>query len=99
MKAVALSRESAPSLCDVRLPPPLPPSGRDLLVRVEAVSVNPVDGKQRAATDPATLATPRVLGWDAAGVVEAIGDEASLFASGDEVYYAGDVTPVSYTHL
>ncbi|MEE9887908.1 MAG: zinc-binding alcohol dehydrogenase family protein [Stenotrophomonas geniculata] len=92
MKAVALSRESAPALCDIHLPPPLPPRGRDLLVRVEAVSVNPVDGKQRASTDPATLQAPRVLGWDAAGVVEAIGDEASLFASGDEVFYAGDVT-------
>ncbi len=53
MKAVALSRESAPALCDIRLPP-LPPRGRDLLVRVEAISVNPVDGKQRASTDPAT---------------------------------------------
>jgi NADPH2:quinone reductase len=92
MKAVALSREYAPALRDVLLPPPLPPRGRDLLVRIEAVSVNPVDGKQRAATDPATLEVPRVLGWDAAGVVEAIGDEASLFASGDEVYFAGDVT-------
>ena len=92
MKAVALSRESAPALRDVQLPPPLPPRGRDLLIRVEAISVNPVDGKQRAATDPATLEAPRVLGWDASGVVEAIGEEASLFASGDEVYYAGDVT-------
>ncbi|WP_146257773.1 alcohol dehydrogenase catalytic domain-containing protein, partial [Stenotrophomonas maltophilia] len=92
MKAVALSREYAPALRDVLLPPPLPPRGRDLLVRIEAVSVNPVDAKQRAATDPAALETPRVLGWDAAGVVEAIGDEASLFASGDEVYFAGDVT-------
>ncbi|WP_108323708.1 zinc-binding alcohol dehydrogenase family protein [Stenotrophomonas maltophilia] len=80
------------ALCDIHLPPPLPPGGRDLLIRVEAVSVNPVDGKQRAATDPATLEAPRVLGWDAAGVVEAIGEDASLFASGDEVYYAGDVT-------
>ena len=44
MKAVALSREYAPALRDVLLPPPLPPRGRDLLVRIEAVSVNPVDG-------------------------------------------------------
>jgi len=92
MNAVALCRESAPALSDVQLPPPLPPRGRDLLVRVHAVSVNPVDVKQRAATTAAMLQVPRVLGWDAAGVVEAIGDEVSLFASGDEVYYAGDVT-------
>ncbi|AWH35071.1 zinc-binding alcohol dehydrogenase family protein [Stenotrophomonas sp. SAU14A_NAIMI4_8] len=92
MKAVALCRESLPALQDVQLPPPLPPRGRDLLVRVQAISVNPVDAKQRAATTDAMLDRPRVLGWDAAGVVEAIGEEASLFASGDEVYYAGDVT-------
>lgn len=91
MKAVALSPESAPELRDLLLPPPLPPRGRDLLVRVQAVSVNPVDGKQRLATAAAGLDAPRVLGWDAAGVVEAIGDEVSLFASGDEVYYAGDI--------
>ncbi|MDT9581784.1 zinc-binding alcohol dehydrogenase family protein [Stenotrophomonas indicatrix] len=92
MKAVALCRDSAPALRDLVLPPPQPPRGRDLLIRVEALSVNPVDGKLRAATPAASLDTPRILGWDAAGVVEAMGEEASLFASGDEVYYAGDVT-------
>ena len=92
MKAVALCRESAPALRDLVLPPPQPPRGRDLLIRVEALSVNPVDGKLRAGTSAASLDTPRILGWDAAGVVEAMGEEASLFASGDEVYYAGDVT-------
>lgn len=92
MKAVALCRESAPALRDLVLPPPSPPRGRDLLIRVEALSVNPVDGKLRAGTSAASLETPRILGWDAAGVVEAMGEEASLFASGDEVYYAGDVT-------
>ncbi|MEG0186357.1 MAG: zinc-binding alcohol dehydrogenase family protein [Stenotrophomonas sp.] len=88
MKAVALCRESTPVLRDIELPPPAAPRNRDLLIRIHAVSVNPVDAKQRAtATD-----TPRILGWDAAGVVEAIGDEVTLFASGDEVYYAGDIT-------
>jgi alcohol dehydrogenase len=72
---------------DVELPKPAP-AGRDLLVRVEAISVNPVDYKQRKASS----GTPRVLGWDAAGTVEAAGPEATLFKSGDEVYYAGDVT-------
>jgi zinc-binding alcohol dehydrogenase family protein len=78
----------AHTFADIELPKPSP-TGRDLLVKVEAVSVNPVDYKQRAAT-PGTQ--PRVLGWDAAGTVEAAGSEASLFKPGDAVYYAGDVT-------
>ena len=72
---------------DVELPKPAP-AGHDLLVRVEAVSVNPVDYKQRKMDAPA----PRVLGWDAAGTVEAVGSEVTLFKPGDAVYYAGDVT-------
>ena len=72
---------------DVELPRPAA-TGRDLLVKVEAISVNPVDTKQRKMESPA----PRVLGWDAAGTVEAVGPEVSLFKPGDAVYYAGDVT-------
>lgn len=75
------------SLVDLDLPAPRP-GARDLLVRVEAVSVNPVDAKVRAgATPPAGEA--RVLGWDAAGVVEAVGSDAHLFKPGDAVFYAG----------
>ena len=68
------------------------PSGHDLLVKVRAVSVNPVDYKvrQNSAKDR-TLDSPKVLGWDAVGVVEEIGDQVSLFAIGDAVYYAGDI--------
>ena len=62
MKAVALCRDSAPALRDLVVPPPQPPRGRDLLIRVEALSVNPVDGKLRAATPAASLDTPRILG-------------------------------------
>jgi zinc-binding alcohol dehydrogenase family protein len=72
---------------DIELPKPSP-AGHDLLVRVEAVSVNPVDYKQRKQT----TAAARVLGWDAAGIVESVGGEVSLFKPGDEVFYAGDVT-------
>jgi zinc-binding alcohol dehydrogenase family protein len=94
MKAVALTRylpiTDPASLVDVTLPDPAP-SGHDLLVRVEAVSVNPVDTKQRAP-NPKVESTPRVLGWDAAGTVAAVGPEVTLFKPGDEVYYAGDVT-------
>jgi alcohol dehydrogenase len=72
---------------EIELPKPAP-AGRDLLVKVEAISVNPVDYKQRKVDSP----TPRVLGWDAAGTVEAAGPEVTLFKPGDAVYYAGDVT-------
>src|SRR5512138_394295 len=87
MKAVAHTGTDLASLVDLELPRPTP-AGRDLLVKIEAVSVNPVDTKQRKAGS----ATPRVLGWDAAGTVAAVGSEATLFKPGDAVYYAGDVT-------
>ena len=64
---------------------------RDLIVAVEAISVNPVDCKQRMAK-PRDAGTPRVLGYDAAGVVQAVGTGVTLFKPGDRVFYAGDVT-------
>ncbi|UXI70063.1 zinc-binding alcohol dehydrogenase family protein [Tahibacter amnicola] len=94
MRAVGLNRylpiTEPDSLVDLELPVPQP-TGTDLLVRVQAISVNPVDVKVRAPkalVEPA----PRVLGWDAAGVVEAVGDSVTLFRPGDAVYYAGDIT-------
>ena len=69
------------------------PSGRDLLVRVKAVSVNPVDFKIRQnAAKSSVLDTPKILGWDAVGVVEEVGMDVTLFKVGDEVFYAGDIT-------
>lgn len=65
------------------------PSGRDLLVRVEAVSVNPVDTKVRRNAAPQHGF--RVLGFDAAGVVEAVGEAVTLFKPGDRVWYAGSI--------
>ena len=97
MKAVAFSRhlpiDDPEALQDIVLPRPQP-GPRDLLVRVEAASVNPVDAKLRGPRPgaPALLDQPRVLGFDAAGVVEAVGNEVELFQPGDEVYYAGDAT-------
>lgn len=77
------------SLQDVTLPDPTP-TGRDLLVAVEAISVNPVDTKvrMRAAPEPGGW---KVLGWDAVGVVKAVGPGATLFAPGDGVFYAGAI--------
>lgn len=72
---------------DVDLPTPKP-GGRDVLVQVEAVAMNPVDAKVR----PAAGAEPKVLGFDAAGTVVAVGDKTELLKVGDKVYYAGDIT-------
>ena len=78
------------ALMDIHLPIPLA-TGNDLLVKVKAISVNPVDAKIRAS-----LSTKdgeyKVLGWDAAGEVIAAGDDTQLFKVGDEVWYAGDLT-------
>ena len=93
MKAIALTRylpiDDPESLLDVELPQPVA-SGHDLLVRVEAVSVNPVDTKVRSPKETVEK-SPRVLGWDAAGIVEAVGAEVTRFKPGDAVYYAGDI--------
>lgn len=93
MKAVGLLRylpiDDPQSLLDVELPKP-EPGGRDLLVEVKAISVNPVDTKQRAPKDQVETA-PKVLGWDVAGVVKGTGKAVTLFKPGDEVYYAGSI--------
>lgn len=75
------------SLIDVDLPIPTA-EGHDLLVEIKAVSVNPVDTKVRAGVAPGA-GEFKVLGWDAAGVVKAIGPDVTLFEVGDEVFYAG----------
>lgn len=94
MKAVTLTRylpvSDPSSFEDSDLPTPVA-KGRDLLVAVKAVAVNPVDFKLRAPKDTVEK-TPRVLGFDASGVVRSVGPQVSLFKAGDEVYYAGDIT-------
>ena len=91
MKAVAYANclpiEADQSLLDVSLPEPVA-SGHDLLVEVRAVSVNPVDTKVRRGMAPPS-GEQRVLGWDAAGIVRAVGESVSLFKPGDRVWYAG----------
>jgi NADPH2:quinone reductase len=68
------------------------PGPMDLLVKVRAVAVNPVDTKIRASLGAQPLDPPRILGWDAAGIVEAVGAEVGGFSIGEEVFYAGDLT-------
>ncbi|WP_445501170.1 zinc-binding alcohol dehydrogenase family protein [Microvirga sp. G4-2] len=87
-QSLAITDEA--SLTDIELPRP-EPGARDLVVEIKAVSVNPVDTKvrMRAVPEPGAY---KVLGYDASGIVRAVGSEVSLFKPGDEVFYAGAIT-------
>lgn len=92
MKAISVTQHALPidnpqALIDISLPRPTP-GPRDLLVEVRAVSVNPVDTKVRAGT---FTKEPKILGWDATGIVREVGAEVTLFQPGDEVFYAGSI--------
>ena len=94
MKAIGFSQPLAitepSSLLDIELPQPVA-TGRDLLVKVAAIAVNPVDFKIRQNATP-EAGEHRVLGWDAVGEVVATGDQVTDYNVGDKVYYAGDLT-------
>jgi zinc-binding alcohol dehydrogenase family protein len=93
MKAVgyqnpgSIDREDA--LVDIELENPVA-KGRDLLVAVEAISVNPVDTKVRRSAAP-EAGQWKVLGWDVAGRVVEVGEQVSRFKPGDAVFYAGSI--------
>ncbi len=93
MKAVGYAKslpiDDSDSLVDIELPEPVA-GGRDLLVKVRAIAVNPVDYKVRLRAEP-DAGDYRVLGWDTVGEVMAIGDEVTRFKPGDNVFYAGDL--------
>lgn len=93
MKAIAyyasLPINDPNALQDIELPAPVA-GPRDLLVEVKAISVNPVDTKVRQNVAPENGAA-KVLGWDVAGVVKAVGSEVTLFKAGDKVFYAGSL--------
>ena len=100
MKAIAITQAAAdgnniPSLTEIDLPVPTA-HGRDLLVAVKAISVNPVDTKVRAGFQGDT---PRVLGWDAVGVVQSVGEEVTLsprvMRSGTPARWAGPAATVN----
>jgi len=101
MKAIAFTQHGLPiedpkALMDMDLPKPTP-GPRDLLVEVRAVSVNPVDTKIRAGS---AATEPKVVGWDAVGVVREVGSDVTLFQPGDEVFYAGSIVrPGSYSEF
>ncbi len=94
MKAIGLTHylpiENENALFDFETEIPTA-AGHDILVAIKAIAVNPVDTKVRAPKD-AVEEPPKILGWDAAGVVEAVGPKVTRFQPGDEVFYAGDIT-------
>ncbi|OLQ74514.1 NADPH:quinone reductase [Photobacterium proteolyticum] len=94
MKAIGYlapkSIDQQDALVDFELPTPTA-TGRDLLVKVKAVSVNPVDTKVRASAAPEE-GQYKVLGWDAVGEVTAVGEEVEHYQVGDKVWYAGDIS-------
>lgn len=104
MKAVGVQKslpvEAAESLLDVEMPDPTLRSN-DLLVEIEAISINPADAKRRmgVAADQ-VLKDPVVLGYDAVGIVRDLGADVAGFSKGDRVWYAGDVSRAgSYAQL
>lgn len=95
MKAVGLYK-SLPttdlhSLVDLMIDQPTPEKN-DLLVAVQAVSVNPIDTKLRMRQPSSEIHTPKILGFDVAGIVEEVGTEVTDFQPGDPVFYAGSLT-------
>jgi zinc-binding alcohol dehydrogenase family protein len=101
MKAIGLFEnlpiDDEKSLVDVTIPKPVA-KGSDLLVKVMAIAVNPVDTKMRK--NRATVNGPQILGWDVAGIVEEAGEDCVLFKKGDEVYYAGELNrPGGYSEF
>lgn len=93
MKAIGFYRylpvSDQESLVDLEIEKPLP-TGRDILVEVRAISVNPIDIKVRAMGNDGND-TPKILGYDVAGIVAQVGSDCTLFKPGDEVYYAGSL--------
>ncbi|MET3027977.1 zinc-binding alcohol dehydrogenase family protein [Flavobacterium sp. UW10123] len=96
MKAIgfktSLPIENPESFIEFEAVKPIP-GPHDLLVKIDAISVNPVDFKirQNSAKDT-VLEAPKIIGWDAVGIVQAVGQDVTLFEVGDSVYYAGDIT-------
>lgn len=82
------SNDAQPQLLEQPTPTP---AGHDLLIKIEAIAVNPVDTKVIAGMTK-ILGTPRIVGWDAMGTVIATGQDTVLFKAGDKVFYAGDIT-------
>ena len=95
MKAIgfktSLAITEAESFIEFETPIPVP-TARDILVKIEAIAVNPVDYKIRQnSLKDKVQDSPKIIGWDAIGTVESVGSEVGFFKPGDKVFYAGDI--------
>ncbi|GBU11437.1 oxidoreductase [Enterobacterales bacterium] len=91
VKAIAVNPKDPAHFIAIELPQPVAKEF-DLLVEVKAVSINPVDTKVHKGVQKSGLDVPKVLGWDASGIVKSVGSAVTNFKVGDEVWYAGDIT-------
>ncbi|MCS3424040.1 zinc-binding alcohol dehydrogenase family protein [Rahnella sp. BIGb0603] len=91
VKAIAVNPKEPSRFIAIELPQPVP-GENDLLVEVKAVSINPVDTKVHKGVQKSGLDAPKILGWDASGIVKAVGSAVKNFKAGDEVWFAGDIT-------
>ena len=85
VKAIAVNPNAPSTFIEITQPMPQP-GEHDLLVEVKAVSINPVDTKVHAGIAKSGLNEPRILGWDASGIVKAVGAGVTQFKPGDEVW-------------
>ncbi|GAB2945342.1 zinc-binding alcohol dehydrogenase family protein [Hafnia psychrotolerans] len=91
IKAITVNPQDPAHFMSIQLPQPVA-TEFDLLVEVKAVSINPVDTKVHKSLQKSGLDAPKVLGWDASGIVKSVGSAVKNFKAGDEVWYAGDIT-------
>src|SRR5476651_1246 len=91
VKAIAVNPKDPSHFIAVELPQTVAKEF-DLLVNVKAVSINPLDTKVPKCVQKSGLDKPKVLGWDASGIVKSVGSAVKNFKVGDEVWYAGDIT-------
>lgn len=91
IKAITVNPQDPEHFISIQLPQPVA-TEFDLLVEVKAVSINPVDTKVHKGLQKSGLDAPKVLGWDASGIVKSVGSAVENFKVGDEVWYAGDIT-------
>ncbi|WP_028623178.1 zinc-dependent alcohol dehydrogenase family protein [Pseudomonas sp. Ant30-3] len=91
MKALLLKSFGGPESFELsEVPTPVPQAGQ-VLVRVHATSINPLDFQVRRGDYPDLVQLPTITGHDVSGVVEAVGPGGTSFAPGDEVWYTPQI--------
>lgn len=92
MKAIVVNEFGPPEVMKLNEVPTPEPSGSQVLVRVEAIGVNPVETYIRSGNYPSVPPLPYTPGKDAAGIVEAVGGNVTKWKAGDRVYTAQSIS-------